>query len=79
MNVKANLAVLESPEVEEMYVFPSCGDESNSIGAACWMAAQAGETLQPLGPLYFGEPITDERGRGSAGARGPRAPAAPLF
>ena len=59
MNVKANLAVLESPEVEEMYVFPSCGDESNSIGAACWMAAQAGERIQPLGPLYFGEPITD--------------------
>jgi len=59
MNVKANLAVLELPEVEEMYVFPSCGDESNSIGAACWMAAQEGERIQPLGPIYFGEPITD--------------------
>lgn len=60
MNVKANLAVLELPEVEEMYVFPSCGDESNSIGAACWMAARAGETLGPLGPLYFGDAITDQ-------------------
>ncbi len=60
MNVKANLAVLELPEVEEMYVFPSCGDESNSIGAACFLAARAGETVQPLGPLYFGEAITDE-------------------
>jgi carbamoyltransferase len=60
MNVKANLAVLEAPEVGEMYVLPSCGDESNSIGAACWMAAQAGERIQPLGPLYFGEPITDD-------------------
>jgi carbamoyltransferase len=59
MNVKANLAVLELREVEEMYVFPSCGDESNSIGAACWMAAQAGESIEPLGPIYFGEPITD--------------------
>jgi carbamoyltransferase len=59
MNVKANLAVLELPEVEEMYVLPSCGDESNSIGAACWMAAQAGESIEPLGPIYFGEPITD--------------------
>jgi carbamoyltransferase len=59
MNVKANLAVLELPEVEEMYVLPSCGDESNSIGAACWMAAQAGESIKPLGPIYFGEPITD--------------------
>ncbi|HEX5431733.1 MAG TPA: carbamoyltransferase C-terminal domain-containing protein, partial [Bryobacteraceae bacterium] len=60
MNVKANLAVLELPEVEDMYVCPSCGDESNSIGAACWAAAQAGDKIEPLGPIYFGEPITDE-------------------
>ena len=60
MNVKANLAVLELPEVEDMYVFPSCGDESNSIGAACYLAAQSGEQLQPLGPIYYGEPITDQ-------------------
>jgi carbamoyltransferase len=59
MNVKANLAILELPEVEEMNVFPSCGDESNSIGAACWEAAQRGDRIQPLGPLYFGDPITD--------------------
>jgi carbamoyltransferase len=59
MNVKANLAVLELPEVEEMYVFPSCGDESNSIGAACFLAAQSGEKIQPLGPIYYGEPISD--------------------
>lgn len=59
MNVKANLAVLEIPEVEDMYVFPSCGDESNSIGAACHLAARAGDRIQPLGALYYGEPITD--------------------
>lgn len=59
MNVKANLAILESPEVEEMHVAPSCGDESNSIGAAVHLAAQAGERIAPLGPLYFGPSITD--------------------
>lgn len=59
MNVKANLKILELPELEEMYVFPSCGDESNSIGAACWEAARRGDTIQPLGGLYFGDPITD--------------------
>ncbi len=59
MNVKANLAILELPEVEEMYVFPSCGDESNSIGAACWEAARRGDRIEPLGPLYYGDPITD--------------------
>ncbi len=60
MNVKANLALLELPEVEDLYVFPSCGDESNSIGAACYTAARAGESIEPLGAIYYGEPITDE-------------------
>jgi carbamoyltransferase len=59
MNVKANLALLEIPEVEDLYVFPSCGDESNSIGAACHLAARSGDRIEPLGALYFGEPITD--------------------
>jgi carbamoyltransferase len=59
MNVKANLAILELDEVEDMYVFPSCGDESNSIGAACWEAARAGEPVAPLEGLYFGEAISD--------------------
>jgi carbamoyltransferase len=59
MNVKANLAVLDLPELEEMYVFPSCGDESNSIGAACFLAAESGERIRPLGPIYYGEPISD--------------------
>lgn len=60
MNVKANLAILELPEVEQMYVFPSCGDESNSIGAACWEATRQGQTIEPLGALYYGDSITDE-------------------
>ena len=59
MNVKANLAILELPEVESMFVFPSCGDESNSIGAACFAAAQRGEEIEPLGAIYYGAPITD--------------------
>jgi carbamoyltransferase len=59
MNVKANLAILELPEVESMYVFPSCGDESNSIGAACFEATRRGETIEPLGAIYYGNPITD--------------------
>ena len=59
MNVKANLAILELPQVESMFVFPSCGDESNSIGAACFEAARRGEAIEPLGAIYYGEPITD--------------------
>lgn len=59
MNVKANLALLEIPEIEDLYVFPSCGDESNSIGAACHLSVRAGEPIEPLGGLYYGEAISD--------------------
>ena len=59
MNVKANLAILEGAGVEDLYVFPSCGDESNSIGAACWVAASQGQSIGPLGSLYYGDPIPD--------------------
>ncbi|HVO99150.1 MAG TPA: carbamoyltransferase C-terminal domain-containing protein [Bryobacteraceae bacterium] len=59
MNVKANLALLEIPEVEDLYVFPSCGDESNSVGAACHLSARAREPIEPLGALYYGEAIND--------------------
>jgi carbamoyltransferase len=34
MNVKANKKVMEIPEVKELFIMPSCGDETNSIGAA---------------------------------------------
>jgi carbamoyltransferase len=61
MNVKANLALLDLPEVEDLYVMPSCGDESNSIGAACRLAVEAGESIAPLGPLYFGETISNDQ------------------
>ncbi len=59
MNVKANLALLELDEVEDLYVFPSCGDESNSIGAACHVAARKGDRIEPLSGLYFGASIND--------------------
>ena len=60
MNVKANLRVLQVPEVEDLYIFPSCGDESNSIGAALQLSARMGERpTGSLGPIYYGEQITD--------------------
>jgi len=74
MNVKANLRLLELPELEDLYIFPSCGDESNSIGAALRMAAQMGQRHRgSLGPIYYGEPITDaeaDRALHAAGGSG---------
>ena len=35
MNVKANKRISEISDVQDIFVMPSCGDESNAIGA-CW-------------------------------------------
>jgi carbamoyltransferase len=75
MNVKANLSLLDLEEVQEMYVFPSCGDESNSVGAALWLAARSGQDVKPLGGIYYGEPITDAEAHAAldaAASRGAR-------
>ena len=33
MNVKANLEIMKCDEIDSVFVFPSCGDETNAIGA----------------------------------------------
>lgn len=56
MNVKLNKALMELPDVEDIYIFPSCGDETNAIGA-CWAHYEdrgLARQIQPLGPLYLG-------------------------
>lgn len=64
MNVKANQRVLASPAVDSLHIMPSCGDESNAIGAAytAYWANVVHDDAQarwaPLGPLYLGETIT---------------------
>ena len=56
MNVKLNKKIMEMPEVESLYVFPSCGDESISIGAA-WAAHEEQNNdeikIPALGPTYW--------------------------
>jgi carbamoyltransferase len=65
MNVKLNKLVMELSEVDSIYVFPSCGDETNSIGAAWARYAEilqekeAPITIPPLGHFYLGDSFTD--------------------
>lgn len=57
MNVKANKCIMELAEVESVFVFPSCGDESNAIGAAYQMYQQQSCRANPIESLkgiYFG-------------------------
>ena len=65
MNVATNKRIREMPEVEAIFPFPSCGDESTSVGAAMWLYAQrmleAGQDpdIEPLGSLYLGDEPTE--------------------
>lgn len=65
MNVKANKAIMEMEEVEDLFIFPSCGDESNSIGAAYLVYIEKSKEINekvdisPLKSIYFGPSFTD--------------------
>lgn len=54
MNVKANKRILELPEVESISVFPSCGDETNAIGASFHWSARSGKKVLPITNFYTG-------------------------
>jgi carbamoyltransferase len=66
MNVKANKLLLELEAVEDMFVFPSCGDETNAVGAAYWVYAQEchrngrAVDIEPLSDLYWGRSFSDD-------------------
>jgi len=65
MNVKANMLLASEEWVRDLFVFPSCGDESNAIGAAYLgyldACARAGGVARPapLGTAYLGPSIDD--------------------
>jgi carbamoyltransferase len=57
MNVKLNKLILSLPEVESVFIMPSCSDESNCFGAAHLGAISKGFdalNILPLKDLYLG-------------------------
>ena len=63
MNVKVNGKILVLPEVKSLFVFPSCGDESNPIGAAILAALSQGYNYQHINPLemiYWGPEYSND-------------------
>jgi carbamoyltransferase len=61
MNVKLNKAIMELPEVDDLFVFPSCGDETNSMGAAYHAFAENRShcEMKPLANFYTGRQYDD--------------------
>lgn len=59
MNVKLNKRLQEMEEIEEIYFMPSCGDESNPIGAAYAYYAERAIETRPLPHIYLGVSFDD--------------------
>ena len=59
MNVKANKAITEIPELKNFFVCGSGGDESTAIGGAYALSNQYGLTPKPLRSMYLGYTITE--------------------
>lgn len=73
MNVKLNKRIMELPEVESLFVFPSCADETNSIGAgwatyadACHKEGREAD-IPPLKDIYWGGDFTSEEAEKAIG------------
>jgi carbamoyltransferase len=62
MNVKANQKISEINELENLFIFPSCGDETNAIGAAYYVYKQKNKhgKINPIKHLYYGPDETDD-------------------
>jgi carbamoyltransferase len=66
MNVKANKLLMDIDEVEDLFVFPSCGDETNAVGAAYWVYAEecrkSGKAvdIEPISHVYWGKSFSND-------------------
>lgn len=62
MNVKANQKILEIPEVDELFIMPSCGDETNAVGACFWGSFEkAGVAPLPISSLALGPSYSNQQ------------------
>lgn len=61
MNVKLNKRIQEMDEIAQVWFLPSCGDESNPIGAAYARAAELGQEVKPLNHIYLGVEYTRDQ------------------
>lgn len=63
LNVKANMEILRLPVVKKAFFMPSCGDDSNAIGAAYFgyikESTKKFASVPPLQTVYFGPSFSD--------------------
>ncbi len=55
MNVKANLKISQLPKIDNLFIYPSCGDETISIGAAMGAYFKSSKKAPlPVTNIYYG-------------------------
>lgn len=59
-NIKANMRLMELPELDDVYIFPHMGDGGIALGAALALAANRGAKGFELGDLRLGPKLSDE-------------------
>jgi len=61
MNVKANKVIMDLEEIENLFIFPSCGDEMNAIGACYAFESANGSPSEilPISDIYWGPSYTN--------------------
>ncbi|KKQ36169.1 MAG: Carbamoyl transferase [Candidatus Woesebacteria bacterium GW2011_GWA1_37_7] len=65
MNVKANQKIMEMADVRNLFIFPSCGDESTAVGSAYYVYEKEKNKnknlpgIKPITNLYWGLEYSD--------------------
>ena len=76
MNVKANLLLAKLSAISELFIMPSCGDESNAIGAAYQAyygsktKIKSESTYTPIDHIYLGPEFTSHEMETALQAKG---------
>ncbi|HQR61072.1 MAG TPA: carbamoyltransferase C-terminal domain-containing protein, partial [Methylophilaceae bacterium] len=60
LNVKLNQRIIALPGVKELFVQPASGDAGTALGAATYVAAEKGDTVEPMKHAYLGPSYTTE-------------------
>ncbi|ROS79023.1 carbamoyltransferase C-terminal domain-containing protein [Cellulomonas sp. PhB143] len=60
LNCVANSRIWRESPFEEVWVQPAAGDSGTAIGAAMQLAAEAGETVEPMGSAALGRSWSDD-------------------
>ena len=58
LNVKLNQRILAREDVDELFVQPAAGDSGTSLGAAAYVAIEAGDQVHPMTHAYLGPSFT---------------------